>query len=362
MTPPVVRIRGLHHAFGAGDALKPVLTDVDLEVRPGEIAVLTGPSGSGKTTLLTLTGALRSVQRGSLEVAGRELRGLDLATRVAVRRDIGFIFQAHNLFESLTAYQNVKLAFELGPPAPPGDDPVAGILTKVGLRDRMTYKPGALSGGQRQRVAIARALVKRPRLVLADEPTAALDGESSREMIGLLQGLTRETGATILLVTHDNRILHAADRIVNLVDGRVVSNVSVHDAVQVCEFLLRCPVFAGVTPSTLSDIADRMARQTFAGGAVVIRQGDPGDRFYVVRRGRAEVVVDEGTRRRVVGTLGTGDSFGEMALMSGEPRSATVMATEDLDVYTLSKEDFRAALDGSASFRTQLLNALFQRQ
>jgi putative ABC transport system ATP-binding protein len=362
MTQPVIRVHGLHHAFGADDALKPVLTDIDLEVRPGEIAVLTGPSGSGKTTLLTLTGALRSVQRGSLEVVGRELRGLDLATRVAVRRDIGFIFQAHNLFESLTAYQNVKLAFELGPPAPPGDDPVAGILTKVGLGDRMTYKPGALSGGQRQRVAIARALVKRPRLVLADEPTAALDGESAREMIGLLQGLTRETEATILLVTHDSRILDAADRIVNLVDGRIVSNVAVHDAVQVCEFLMRCPVFGGVTPSTLSDMADRMAVQAFEAGAVVIRQGDPGDRFYVIRRGRAEVVIDDGEGRRVVATVGTGDYFGERALISGEPRSATVTATEDLELYTLSKDEFTAALDKSASFRTQLLQVLFQRQ
>ena len=183
----------------------------------------------------------------------------------------------------------------------------------------MTYKPGALSGGQRQRVAIARALVKRPRLVLADEPTAALDGESAREMIGLLQGLTRETGATILLVTHDGRILDAADRIVNLVDGRIVSNVAVHDAVQVCEFLTRCPLFASVIPSTLSDMADRMAVQTFEAGAVVIRQGDPGDRFYVIRRGRAEAVIDDGEGRRVVATMGTGDYFGERALISGEP-------------------------------------------
>jgi putative ABC transport system ATP-binding protein len=362
MTPSAVRIRGLHHSFGVGDDGKPVLTDIDLEIQAGEIAMLTGPSGSGKTTLLTLAGALRSVQRGSLEVAGRELRGLDLATRVAVRRSIGFIFQAHNLFESLTAYQNVRLAFELGPPPPAGDDPVARILTKVGLGDRMTYKPGALSGGQRQRVAIARALVNRPRLILADEPTAALDGESSREMMGLLQGLAREAGATILLVTHDNRILDAADRIVNLVDGRVVSNVAVNETLQVCEFLLRCPVFAGVTPSTLSDIADRMARETHSAGAVMIRQGDPGDRFYVIRRGRAEVVVDDGAGPRVVRTMGTGDYFGERALISGEPRSATVTATEDLDVYTLGKDEFTAVLDGSASFRTQVLNVLFQRQ
>jgi putative ABC transport system ATP-binding protein len=362
MTSPVIRIRDLQHSFGTGDASKPVLTDIDLEIQAGEIVVLTGPSGSGKTTLLTLIGALRSVQQGSLEVEGRELRGLDLGTRVAVRRAIGFIFQAHNLFEALTAYQNVRLGFELGPPAPAGDDPVARILTAVGLADRMTYKPAALSGGQRQRVAIARALVNRPRLVLADEPTAALDGESCREMIRLLQGLTRDSGATILIVTHDSRILDVADRIVNLVDGRIVSNVAVHEAVQVCEFLMRCPVFANVTPSTLSDIADRMARQTHPAGTVLIQQGDPGDLFYVIRRGRAEVTIDDGERRRVIGTLEMGDYFGERALISGEPRSATVTAVDDVDVYTLGKGDFTAVLDGSAGLRTQLLKALFQRQ
>ena len=362
MTPPMVRIRNLHHAFGVGEAAKPVLTDIDLDIRAGEIAVLTGPSGSGKTTLLTLIGALRSIQRGSLEVAGRELRGLDPATRVAVRRSIGFIFQAHNLFESLTAYQNVSLAYELGPPAPAGDDPVARILTQVGLADRMAYKPAALSGGQRQRVAIARALVNGPPIVLADEPTAALDAESAREILGLLQGLTREREATILLVTHDNRILHVADHIVNLVDGRVVSNVSVRDAMERCDFLVQCPIFADVPPSTLSTVADRMTLQAFEAGDDVIRQGDAGDRFYVIRHGRAEVVVDDGQGPRVVRTLGPGDYFGERAHISGEPRSATVTATEDLDLYTLSQEDFRAALDASASFHTQLLNALFGRQ
>ncbi|MEO1086303.1 MAG: ATP-binding cassette domain-containing protein, partial [Acidobacteriota bacterium] len=162
----------------------PVLFDVDLNIDPGELVILTGPSGSGKTTLLTLIGALRSVQRGSLTTLGRELRGLDRRDLVAVRRDLGFIFQAHNLFDSLTARQNVRLALELDDEDPRAiDRRVEEILDQVGLADRMEHKPEALSGGQRQRVAVARALARRPALVLADEPTAALDRTSGAQVM-----------------------------------------------------------------------------------------------------------------------------------------------------------------------------------
>jgi putative ABC transport system ATP-binding protein len=229
---PTVLVRGLNHSFGTGDVRKQVLLDVDLALHPGEIVIVTGPSGSGKTTLLTLLGGLRSVQEGNARVLGHELNGLDRRGLVDVRRRIGFIFQAHNLFEALTAFQNVQLALELhGIARHEARARVTELLTRVGLGQRLDYKPRALSVGQRQRVAIARALVNRPKLIMADEPTAALDKDSGRDVVLLLQQLAREEGCTIILVTHDYRILDVGDRIVTMVDGRISSDMAVKQAV-----------------------------------------------------------------------------------------------------------------------------------
>ncbi|ASC71994.1 ABC transporter ATP-binding protein [Halomicronema hongdechloris C2206] len=214
-----VRVRGLNYAFGRGDLRKQVLFDIGLDLPKGQIVIMTGPSGSGKTTLLTLIGALRRASDGSLQVLGRELVGLNDRQLVAVRRNIGFIFQSHNLFESLTAAQNVEMAVELTGRFQSKRQQALDILTQLGLKDRADYKPEALSGGQKQRVAIARALVNQPQLILADEPTAALDKKSGRDVVMLMQRLAQEENRTILMVTHDNRILDVADRIINLVDG-----------------------------------------------------------------------------------------------------------------------------------------------
>jgi putative ABC transport system ATP-binding protein len=219
-----VQIRHLNHFFGQGDLRKQVLYDINLDLHQGEIAIMTGPSGSGKTTLLTLIGALRSVHQGSLQVLGQELTGLTPRQLVQVRRQIGFIFQAHNLFESLTAVQNVEMAVELSGNLKAKRQRAAAMLAQVGLGDRASYKPAALSGGQKQRVAIARALVNHPRLILADEPTAALDKASGRDVVSLMQRLAQQEHCTILMVTHDNRILDVADRLINLVDGRLESD------------------------------------------------------------------------------------------------------------------------------------------
>lgn len=224
---PSVQIRNLNFHYGEGDLFKQVLFDINLDIYPGQIVILTGPSGSGKTTLLTLIGALRTVQDGSLQVLGQELRNLGAKKLVQIRKNIGFIFQAHNLFYSLTARQNVMMSTDLYPKdisavAPP--DRAADILTKLGLGERIDYKPHALSGGQKQRVAIARALVNHPRLILADEPTAALDKKSGRDVVTLMQKMAKEENITILMVTHDNRILDVADRIINLVDGNLESD------------------------------------------------------------------------------------------------------------------------------------------
>lgn len=224
-TTPVISIHKLNHYFGQGQLKKQVLQNINLEIFPGEIVLMTGPSGSGKTTLLTLTGGLRSGQEGSLTILGEEMCGASDRQRMKIRRNIGYIFQAHNLHSSLTALQNVRMGLEVHPHWSVSEMQARSkeVLEQVGLGDRINYYPADLSGGQKQRVAIARALVSRPKIILADEPTAALDSKSGREVVELMQSLAKEQGCTILLVTHDNRILDIADRIVNMEDGQLVA-------------------------------------------------------------------------------------------------------------------------------------------
>jgi putative ABC transport system ATP-binding protein len=181
-------------------------------------------------------------------------------------------------------------------------------------------------------------------------------------VVDLLRRISREERTTILIVTHDNRILDVADRIVNMVDGRVIADVVVSVAAVICEFLRRCGLFAALTPSTLSQVADKMTLEKHAAGATIIRQGDPGDKFYLIRSGRARVSTVEGTTSRVLATLEEGDFFGEAALLSGEPRNASVVGVEDVELYVLGKADFQAVMEASASFKEQLLKVLFERQ
>jgi len=238
----VIAARQLSHWHGGGELRKQVLFDIDLEVAAGEIVILTGPSGSGKTTLLTLLGALRSAQSGSLSILGRELRGAPEAERARLRRQIGYIFQGHNLLASLDARQNVELALRLSElPARRHRERAHELLDAVGLAEHARKLPRQLSGGQKQRVAVARALAVSPRIVLADEPTAALDRESGQEVVRLLESLARRQGSAVLLVTHDNRILEVADRIVHLEDGRLDSLASAFtsDAQRVLDALAR---------------------------------------------------------------------------------------------------------------------------
>ena len=220
----IVSIRNLDFFYGRDELRNQILHGVNLDIRPGEIVLLTGPSGSGKTTLLTLIGALRSAQTGSVRVLGRELRGAARDQLAQARREIGYIFQAHNLLGSLTARQNVQLAAELRPELSPAEVRLRAeeMLRRVGLGERLDYFPAKLSGGQKQRVAIARALVGEPKLVLADEPTAALDSRTGRDVVEILQALAREQGVPILMVTHDSRVLDIADRVIQMEDGRIV--------------------------------------------------------------------------------------------------------------------------------------------
>jgi putative ABC transport system ATP-binding protein len=221
---PIVA-RALNHHYGSGELRKQILYDIDVEMREGEIVIVTGPSGSGKSTLLTLIGALRSAQEGSLCVLGQELRGASTAELQSVRRQIGYIFQHHNLIEALTARQNVEMSLQLHRRRGARElrQRARDMLEAVGLGDRADQHPSHLSGGQRQRVAIARALVAQPRIILADEPTASLDKKSGRDVVDRMYALAREQRVTVLLVTHDNRILDVADRIIHLEDGRLSS-------------------------------------------------------------------------------------------------------------------------------------------
>jgi putative ABC transport system ATP-binding protein len=221
-----VAIAGVSHAFNAAVARTQVLVDVDLTLRRGEFAILTGPSGAGKTTLMTLVGALRSLQRGSIRIHGTELWGLSDQGRRGVRRGTGFIFQDHNLFEALTVSQTLRLAMELRERRPSSADALAqssAILDKLGMNEHLHARPRALSTGQKQRVAIARALINEPRLILADEPTASLDSDASSLVIRLLQYHASALGATILMVTHDDRLFTAASRVIRMENGRIVS-------------------------------------------------------------------------------------------------------------------------------------------
>lgn len=223
-----IAIKNLNHYFGQGQLRKQVLFNINLEISYGEIVIMTGPSGSGKTTLLTLIGALRALQQGSLKVLDQELYGASKNQLVQIRRYIGYIFQAQNLLGFLTAKLNVQMSLDLHENITANETEVKSVamLEAVGLGDRINYYPKDLSGGQKQRVAIARALVSFPKLVLADELTAALDGKSGRDVVNLMQQLAKKHGCTILMVTHDNRILDIADRIVHIEDGHLTSDTA----------------------------------------------------------------------------------------------------------------------------------------
>ncbi len=350
-------IHDVNYWFGTGDVRSQVLFDVNLEIGRGEVVILTGPSGSGKTTLLTLIGALRRVERhgGSVQVLGHELAGVNSRGQVRLRREIGFIFQHHNLFTSLSAIENVRMATVLRPGTIAEMNGRAGaLLERLGLSDRLHYLPARLSGGQRQRVAIARALVNDPGIVLADEPTAALDAESGQEVLNILHELADgPTRSTILIVTHDQRVLDRADRIINLVGGHVVSNVQPAVTIRVVRILQKNSDLALLSPATLTRLADHMLVEVHQPGEILTREGTEGDRFYVIGHGQAEVIRDD----QVVRTLSEGALFGQITTTAHPvPIPDTVRAKTELEVFVMTKDNFRRvmALDKSLEEHVRL--------
>jgi putative ABC transport system ATP-binding protein len=222
---PIISLKHVNHWFGSGENRKHALKDITLDIHPGQIIICTGPSGSGKTTLLTMLGGLRSCQDGSLTILGQELNGASKEQLAELRLNVGFIFQAHNLMMFLNARKNVRLSLELHDKYYDQDmDRLAEeMLGQVGLADRVDYFPANLSGGQRQRVAIARALVAKPKILLGDEPTAALDKDSGRTVVNLMKEMAEKEKTTIIMVTHDNKILDVADRIIIVEDGMLAT-------------------------------------------------------------------------------------------------------------------------------------------
>jgi putative ABC transport system ATP-binding protein len=221
-----VAIEQVSYTYQDAFIKREILKDIDLSIGSGEIVILTGPSGSGKTTLITLIGALRAAQSGSIKIFGQELLKASQRRLVAVRKDIGYIFQQHNLLDYLTIRQNIMMSLQLCSgrvSRATAREKINGVLAQVGLEEHVDKRPTELSGGQKQRVGIARALVNEPRLILADEPTASLDKESGRRVVNLIQDLARKQQSTVIMVTHDNRILDVADRILHLEDGEIQS-------------------------------------------------------------------------------------------------------------------------------------------
>ncbi len=352
----IIRAVGVNYAYGAGETRTQVLFDNHLEISRGEVVIMTGPSGSGKSTLLPLIGALRSMQEGYLEVLHKNLSKAGEGARVEIRKEIGFIFQQHNLFSSLSALENVRMATALKPASVDEmTDRCVAMLTKLGLGDRIGHLPSELSGGQKQRVAIARALVNAPSLILADEPTASLDANSSQVVLDLLRGLADgPTRTTVLLVTHDQRVIDKADRIVNMVGGKIVTNSLTKVAVRIVRALAATEGLVGLGEATLSRLANYMTVENFRAGDEIVRQGDEGDRFFIVGSGVGDSYKDGQFDEEKC----FGESFGMISSYFKVPIPETVRARTDMEVYVLDKEDFLRALADDQSFEGRIRSLL----
>ena len=221
--PLALLARGVTKSFGGGARPVPVLRGAGMGAAAGQTVFLVGPSGSGKTTLLSVLGCILTPDSGSVQILGQEVSRMSANELTAFRRQhLGFIFQSFNLFPTLSALDNVSLVQTMrGVGLKEAEKRSAELLEQVGLSPRATARPAQLSGGECQRVAIARALANNPRIILADEPTAALDAGNGQSVMKLLTGLVRSRGATLVVVTHDSRIFPFADRILHLMDGRL---------------------------------------------------------------------------------------------------------------------------------------------
>jgi len=225
MTQPVVICKGIQKQFGDGAEAVQALRGIDVEINQGEFFMLVGPSGCGKTTLISIIAGILNQTKGECLVLGENVSVMNSRAKVEFRaKNIGFVFQAFNLLPSLSAAENVAIPlFILGESKKAAVKKAYDLLTQVGLKDRETSLPSELSGGQQQRVAIARALIHKPKIIVCDEPTSALDHETGVSVMDMMKTLSKEHGTTLIIVTHDNRIFHYADRIGEMDDGCITA-------------------------------------------------------------------------------------------------------------------------------------------
>ncbi|MDZ8079083.1 MAG: cyclic nucleotide-binding domain-containing protein [Nostoc sp. SerVER01] len=352
----IISIQNLNYFFGEGELQKQVLADINLEVKAKEFVILTGPSGSGKSTLLSLIGCLRSVQKGSLKILGQELNGSNREQLVQMRRNFGYITQSSNLLDFLTVQQNIQMSLELQPEFSPKEAraKTAAILEAVGLADKLNAYPGNLSGGQKQRVAIASALVTQPKLVLADEPTASLDKTAGRNVVALMHRLAKEHNSAVLMVTHDNRILDLADRIVNVEDGKL--GLAFNQELSL--------VLPGFDEALLEKVATKPIVLTYQSEEVIVRQGDPASKFYILLEGEVEIIQESADEPpRLLNHLSRGDYFGEVGLLRDGKRTATVSVARnsEVKVMVIEEELFRLFLGNSELTKADIVRRLHQR-
>ncbi len=343
MPQPIVAVQNLNHYYGEGRLRRQILFEVNLAIYPGEFVIMTGPSGSGKSTLLSLVGCLRSLQEGSLKVLGQELVGASDDQRTRMRQNFGYIFQASNLVTFLTVEQNIASSLHLQGVLDDATirEKISQILDDVSLLPQQKFYPHQLSGGQKQRAAIAGALAPQPKLVLADEPTAALDSKTGRQIIDLIHRLAKEQGSAVLMVTHDPRILDVADRIINMEDGNLGLAYSQ-------EISLALP---GLKEEQVTAMNIQPDLLTYEPGAIVFREGDSANLFYTVVQGRVEAYHDEGNgQRKVLNTLERGQFFGEIGLLNPDSRrSASIRVTDDAPakLMTIKRDDFQQLMQVS---------------
>jgi putative ABC transport system ATP-binding protein len=347
-----VRAHEVSYFYGEGETRTQALFDNTLEIGRGEVVIMTGPSGSGKTTLLTLIGTLRRMQQGRLCVLDRDLTKITESEAVELRKQVGFIFQSHNLFSSLTAIDNVRMAMVLKPESSRSKtDCGIAILEQLGLKNRTHHLPGQLSGGQRQRVAIARALVNRPALVLADEPTAALDAESGQIVLSMLRKLADgPERSTVLIVTHDQRVIDRADRIVNMVGGRIVTNSLTRMTVRIARALAQSEALKCLSEATLTRIASVMIVENRKQGETIVREGETGDRYYLIGSGVAEAYKNEAFQEE----LYFGEGFGTISSFFKRQIPVKVVAKSDLELYVITQEEFERVLASDKSFEDRV--------
>ncbi|NKB76664.1 MAG: ATP-binding cassette domain-containing protein [Gammaproteobacteria bacterium] len=358
LTEKLVEIEKLNHSYQDANQSKQVLFDVTFPIYAGTNVFLTGYSGSGKTTLVSLIGCLRSVQTGSLKLLGEELNGANENKLRDMRRKIGFVFQHFNLLDFMSIRQNVQQSLELQADFSPRKARIRSeeMLDMVGLGDRVNDYPKALSGGQKQRVAIARALVHKPRLVLADEPTAALDSTTGREVTTLFQSLAEQLKCAVLIVTHNRRVLDVADEILHMEDGRLGTAVGEQLSL----------VFPTLSDNQLRDIANQAQHRTYYPGDILIREGDVADEFFLLLQGKVEVTKknSNGQHVKLTELNKRGDYFGEMGLLQENAlRAATITARgeKEVAVLTIKKEIFAKMVKDSRLTKALIKDEMQQR-